>query len=161
MTVSLIAAMARNRVIGRNNALPWSMPADLTHFRALTRGKPVIMGRKTFESIGHPLQNRKNIIITHDPQYRVEGCAVVHSPAAALAAAGNADEIMIIGGEKIFREFMPRAQKMYLTMIDADIDGDTQFPKWNPDEWQETSREPHAADEKNPHSYTFLTLQKK
>ena len=160
MIISLIGAMGRNRVIGRDNALPWNMPADLAHFRLLTRGKPVIMGRKTYESIGHPLLERKNIILTRDAEYRAEGCAIAHSPAAAIAAAGDAKEIMVIGGEKIFQEFLPFAQKMYLTIIDADFDGDTFFPKWNAAEWQEVSREPHPANNQNIYPYAFLTLEK-
>ncbi len=161
MIISLIAAMDRRRVIGRGNALPWTMPADLKHFRELTRGKPVIMGRKTFESIGRPLPDRINIVITRDPAYRADGCIVAHSPAAAVAAAGDTPEIMVIGGEHIFREFLPLAQKMYLTLIDADIGGDTFFPEWNPDQWRETSREEHPADKNNPYPYIFIMLEKK
>ena len=161
MIISLIGAMGQNRVIGQGNALPWSMPADMAHFRLLTRGKPVIMGRKTFESIGHPLPDRENIIITRDPEYRADGCVIAHSPAAAIVAAGPTEEIMVIGGEKIFQAFLPLAQKMYLTVIDAEFDGDTHFPEWKADEWQETSRKERLADTANPHPYTFLTFQKK
>ena len=161
MTISFIAAMDKNRVIGKDNALPWSMPADMKHFRDITRGHPVFMGRKTYESIGHPLPDRKNIILTRDPGWHTEGCVTVHTIAEAVAAAGDVPEIMVLGGEQIFREFLPMAQKMYLTLIDADFTGDTVFPEWNPNEWRETAREEHPADAANPHPYTFLTLEKK
>ncbi len=161
MTISLVAAMDRKRVIGKDNALPWSMPADLKHFRDLTRAHPVIMGRKTYESIGRPLPDRTNIILTRDPLWRAEHCMTAHTAAEAVAAAGDAPEIMVIGGEQVFRMFLSMAQKMYLTLIDADFDGDTTFPEWNPDEWRETAREAHPADAANPHPYTFLTLERK
>ena len=160
MIISLVAAMGRNCVIGQGNALPWSMPADMAHFRLLTRGKPVIMGRKTYESIGRALPDRINIIMTRDTGYRATGCAIAHSPAAAIAAAGTTAEIMVIGGEKIFREFLPLAKKMYLTIIDADFKGDARFPEWSADEWCQTAREEHAADSANPHPYRFLTLER-
>ena len=160
MIISLIAAMGRNRVIGGHNTLPWNMPADMAHFRALTRGKPVIMGRKTYESIGHPLPHRPNIIITRDPSYRAEGCKIVHDADAALAAAETAEEIMIIGGAEIYALFLSRAHRMYLTLIEADFAGDARFPEYRADEWRETSREEHAADAANPHPYAFITLEK-
>lgn len=160
MIISLIAAMDRNRVIGRDNALPWSMPADLKHFRDLTRGKPVIMGRKTFESIGRPLPDRLNIIMTHNLDYHPAGCITAPGPDEALEKAGNVPEVMVIGGEGIFRQFLARADKMYLTLIDAEIPGDTIFPEWNPAQWRETMREAHPADESNPHPYTFITLKR-
>ena len=161
MIISLIAAMDRNRIIGKNNALPWSMPADLKHFRDLTRGKPIIMGRKTFESIGRPLPDRINIIITRDQAYRAPGCVVVHTTDAALQAAGDAPEVMVIGGGEIFSMFLGRSERMYLTYIDADFEGDARFPKYAADEWQETEREPHDADTTNPHPYTFVILERK
>lgn len=164
MIISLIAAMGRNRVIGANSALPWSMPADMAHFRALTRGKPVIMGRKTFESIGRPLPDRTNIIITRDPAYHAEGCVIVHDADAALAAAraaARADEIMILGGAEIFILFLPRADRMYLTLIDANFEGDVRFPEFPKNDWRETSRAEHTPDAANPHPYTFITFEKK
>jgi len=158
MTISLIAALDRNRVIGRDNKLPWHLPNDLKHFQELTYGKPVIMGRKTYESIGRPLPDRTNIIVTHDPDYRADGCIVVHSPADALQSAGSAPEIMVVGGEAIFREFLPLADRMYLTYIDASVGGDTYFPEFPKDEWREISREEHPADKENEYAYTFVTL---
>lgn len=160
MIISLIAAMGRGRVIGSKNALPWSMPADLKHFRDLTRGKPVIMGRKTFESIGRPLPDRVNIIITRDPAYRAPGCVVVHAADEALKAAGNAPEIMVIGGGEIFSMFLAAAGRMYLTRIDADFEGDARFPEFPENEWRIIAEERHAPDAANPHPYAFLTLER-
>ena len=164
MIISLIAAMDKGRVIGAHNTLPWHMPTDMTHFRLLTGGKPVIMGRKTFESIGKPLPHRLNIIITRDPSYRAKDCVVVHDADAALAAASAAeanDEIMIIGGAEIYSLFLPRANRMYLTLIDADFTGDTRFPEYAANEWREIARAAHPADAANPHPYAFITLERK
>ena len=161
MILSFVAAMDRNRVIGTNNALPWNMPADMKHFRDLTRGKPVIMGRRTFESIGHALPKRPNIVITREADFKAEGCAVVHSIDEAIRAAGNAPEAMVIGGGVIFKEFLPRANRMYLTLIDHDFDGDIYFPEYDAREWHEVSRESHEPDDKNPYPYTFITLERR
>lgn len=161
MMISLVAALGRNRVIGAGNALPWNMPADMAHFRALTRDKPVVMGRKTYESIGHPLPHRTNIIITRDSTYRAAGCIVVHDADAAVAASGDVPEIMVIGGGEIYALFLPRAHRMYLTLIDADFDGDARFPEFTADEWQETARAAHPADAANPYPYAFITLERK
>ena len=171
MLISLIAAMDRNRVIGKRNALPWYLPADLRHFKKLTLGKPIIMGSKTFASIGKPLPDRINIVLTRDHAFTAQGCVIAHSIEEALAAArptkrsfGRAKgrgEVMIIGGASIFEQFLPLAHKMYLTMIDAAVDGDIYFPAWNRNEWQETSREEHEPDEKNKFSYAFLALERK
>lgn len=157
MIISLIAAMARNRVIGKDNRLPWNLPADMKRFRELTLGKPVIMGRKTFESIGRPLPKRKNIIITRDKNYRAEGCIVVHSAKDALKAAEESNEVMIIGGEQIFSEFMPLADRMYLTFIEEGFEGDAYFPQFSQDEWKETSREEYSNDMR----YSFVNFEKK
>lgn len=164
MIISLIAAMGHNRVIGGHNALPWNMPADMRHFRELTRGKPVIMGRKTFESIGHPLPKRPNIVITRDRAYHREGCVVVHDADAALVAGGTVgttEEVMVIGGGEIYVLFLAQANRMYLTLIDADFTGDIRFPEFSESEWRETAREEHAADAANPHPYAFITLERK
>ncbi len=152
--------MKKNRVIGKGNALPWHLPADMKHFRELTMGKPVIMGRKTFESIGKPLEGRKNILITSDSNYRAEGCLVVHSLEEALKTAEGGEEVMIIGGGKIYEEFLPKADRIYLTEIHQDFEGDTYFPEFNQNEWQETSREDFKPDEKNPFAYSFVTLER-
>ena len=161
MIISLIAAMDKNRVIGKNNTLPWSMPADLKRFREITKGKPVIMGRKTFESIGRPLPDRLNIVMTRDKNYRAKGCVMVHSVEEAIAAAGDAAEIMVIGGAEIFGQFLPLADKMYLTIIDAEFEGDTFFPEYDPKEWKKITWQEFPADLKNPHPSVFLILESK
>lgn len=161
MIISLIAAIDKNRLIGRKgNALPWCLPADLKRFKEVTMGKPVIMGRKTFESIGRPLPGRTNIVITRNRKYEALGCKVVNSAEEALQASGNALEVLIIGGAEIFAQFMPFANRMYLTLIDYEFEGDVYFPMWNLEEWREVSREPHEPDEKNPYKYTFLILER-
>lgn len=126
----MIAAMANNRVIGKDNDMPWHLPADLQHFKKVTLGKPVIMGRKTFESIGRALPGRRNIVISRNLDYTQEGIEVVTSPEAALSAVEDSDEIMIIGGGHIYDIFLPYAQRLYLTFIDLEVEGDTQFPDY-------------------------------
>ena len=160
MIISLIVSMGRNRVIGRNNKIPWYLPADLKRFKQLTTGKPIIMGRKTFESIGRPLPNRTNIIVTHDANYKAEGCIVVHSVEEALKAAEGSEEIMVIGGSKIYEQFFPISNKIYLTVIDEDFDGDTLFPEYKKEDWKEVSREDHKEDEQNWYDYVYITLEK-
>ncbi len=128
MIVSIIAAMAENRVIGRDNKMPWNLPTDRRHFHAITRGYPVIMGRKTFESIGRPLSRRTNIVLTRQNDYQPAGTIIVHDMEAALAACGNADEVFICGGEEVFRETMSLVQRIYLTIIHRKVEGDAYFP---------------------------------
>jgi dihydrofolate reductase len=158
--ISLIAALARNRVIGIHNRLPWRLPADLKLFRRTTLGHAVIMGRKNYESIGRPLPQRRNIVLSTDPGYQAPGCDVQHSLAAALAAAGGDPEIFIIGGANLYAQAMPLAERMYLTLIEAEFDGDTWFPQYDEKEWQEIAREEHAPDADNPYRFSFLTLQR-
>ena len=161
MIISIIAAMGRNRVIGKDNELPWKLPADMKRFRALTLNKPVIMGRKTFESIGHPLSERINIILTKDRNYKAPGCIVVHSIDEALRAARDAKEVMVIGGSSIYQQFLFHADRMYLTFIDEDFDGDAFFPRFNEAEWIEVKRENHEPDEENPYRYSFIMLERR
>ena len=140
--LALIAAVASNGVIGSDNALPWRLPEDLKRFKALTLGHPVIMGRKTFESIGRPLPGRRNLVITRNAGYRAEGCEVLASLGAALAAcAGGTDEVFVIGGAQIYTEALPLAQRLYLTEIRRDFPGDARFPAWRSDRWKEVARE--------------------
>ncbi len=160
--ISLIAAMTHDRVIGIENRLPWKLPADMRWFRRHTLGKPIVMGRKTFESFGaKPLPDRLNIVITRDPGYRAEGAVVVHSIDQALTAAGEAEEVMIIGGASFYEQMLPRADRLYLTFVDADIEGDAWFPEFDAAQWQEVYREEHPADEKNPHACRFVILESK
>ena len=157
MIISLIAAMGKNRVIGHDNSIPWKLPADMKRFKDLTTGKPVIMGRKTFESIGRPLPNRTNIIITSDKNYKADGCIVVHSVDEALKVA-KGDEIMIIGGAQIYKQFLPIANRMYLTFIDKNFEGDAYFPEYDKHEWKEISREEHV--DENSFKYAFVNFER-
>ena len=162
MIISLIAAMGKNRVIGNKGKLPWHMPADLKYYREKTKGKPIIMGRKTFDSMDRkPLPDRVNIIMTHEQDYKAEGAVVVHSADEALKAAGNVPEVMVIGGFYIFKEFLPRAKRLYLTMIDGDFEGDTFFPEYDVTQWKEVRYEEHERDAKNPYDYRFAVLERK
>ncbi len=160
--LSAIAAMAENRVIGLNNRMPWHMPADLKHFKTVTSGHPVLMGRKTFHSIGRPLPNRANIILTRDKQFTAQDCLVVPHPDAALSMALelDQDEVFIIGGAEIYRELLPRVQRLYLTIIHHQFEGDAFFPELNAAEWREVSREKHLADDKNAYDYSFVILER-
>ena len=139
MIISIIAAMAENRVIGRENELPWDLPSEHRRFKEITMGHPVIMGRRTFESIGHPLPGRKNIIITTQQGFAPEGCTIVKDLQEAITACGNADEVFICGGESVFREAMPLADRIYLTIVDEEFDGDAYFPEI-PDAFVEVER---------------------
>ncbi|MEH0741932.1 type 3 dihydrofolate reductase [Vibrio cholerae] len=159
MIISMIAAMAQDRVIGKDNQMPWHLPADFAWFKRCTMGKPVVMGRKTYQSIGRPLPGRTNIVISRDSSLSIEGVTVVASIEQALAAAGNVEEVMIIGGGSIYQHCLAQADKLYLTFIDAKVEGDTQFPDWG-DAYQETYREAYAADEKNRYDMQFVVLEK-
>ncbi len=154
--ISIIAAMAENRVIGVNNSLPWRLPADLRHFRQLTTGHHVIMGRRNYESIGKPLPERHNIVVTRNPAYRAPGCQVKHSLAEALQSIQNDPEVFIIGGAEIYRQTIGDADRIYLTLVHADIKGDAYFPEFDAREWHEISRTRHEADERNPYAYSFV-----
>jgi dihydrofolate reductase len=152
-TVSLVAALARNRVIGAGSRLPWYLPEDLRRFKRLTMGAPVIMGRKTHESIGKPLPGRRNIVVTRQPGARWEGCEVAGSLEAALAAAGDAPEVFVIGGAELYAAALPRADRLHLTLIDAEYEGDALFPAFDPADWRETAREPGPG-------FTFVTYER-
>lgn len=160
MMISLIAAMGKNRVIGNKNKLPWNLPADMKRFHDITIGKPIIMGYKTFQSIGKPLAGRMNIVMTRDKELHIDGCHVVYSCEQALAAAGEAQEVIVIGGGSVFEQFLPIAQRIYLTIINKDFEGDVLFPLWNTQEWREQEHYDFLPDEKNIYSYTFLILEK-
>ena len=158
--ISLVVAMDEGRVIGRDNQLAWSLPDDLKHFRHLTLGKPVIMGRKTHQSIGRPLPERLNVVMTRDPQYVAAGCTVVHSLAEALAAAGSAPEVMGIGGASVFSDLLPHASRIYLTQVHARYEGDVLFPPLPEGVWREVERVRHEADSRHLVPFTFLTLER-
>ncbi len=160
--ISLIAAMADNRVIGIANKLPWKLPADMKWFRQHTLGKPIVMGRKTFESFGaKPLPGRTNIVVTSDVNYRAAGSIVAHSIDDALRFAGDVPEVMIIGGATFYAQTLPRAQRIYLTVVHHAFDGDAWFPVIDAKIWHEASRIDCPADTNNPHDCTFFILERK
>jgi dihydrofolate reductase len=160
-TVSLIVAIGRNREIGKGNQLPWHLPADLAFFKRTTSGHTVIMGRKTYESIGRPLPNRRNIIISRNKDYVAEGCEVFTSLQDALIACQGETEIFIMGGAQIYEQALAIADKLYITEVDTEVIGaDAFFPQWDKNIWQEASREAHKADEKNSFDYAFVIFTK-
>jgi len=159
--VSIIAAMSENRVIGRCGSLPWHLPADLALFKGLTLNKPILMGRRTWESLPGLLPQRTHIVVTRDPSYRAPGCILVGSPREALAAAASAPELMVIGGAELYRTMLPMARRMYLTLVAAVLEGDVYFPDWDPACWGEVAREERPRDERNRYDLTFLTLERK
>lgn len=157
--ISLIVAASTNNVIGAKGNLPWRLSADLKRFKALTMGKPIVMGRKTYESIGRPLPGRQNIVVTRNPGFVAEGCDVVSSMDAAIEVAGDAEEIMVIGGSHIYEAFLPRADRIYLTRVQAELEGDAYLPAIDNDKWHEVSAELHAADDSNDHDVVFSILE--
>jgi dihydrofolate reductase len=158
--LALVVAMDRQGVIGKGGTLPWRLPADLKHFRAITWGKPLVMGRKTHESIGRPLPGRKNIVVSRDPGYSSPGCSVVHSIEQALAHTQSAAEVMIIGGAALYAETLPRAQRIYLTEVHAEFDGDVHFPAYDRTAWRERERVDRPADAVNLYPYSFVLLER-
>lgn len=160
MSISLIVAVSTNNVIGVHGELPWRISEDLRRFRELTTGKTLVMGRKTFDSIGQPLPKRRNIVITRDPEFTAPGCDIAASPDAAIEAAGESTEIMVIGGSQIYAAFLPRARRIYLTRIHAHIDGDTYFAALDEADWKLVACEEHAANEARRHSFAFMTYDR-
>jgi len=169
MKIALIVAMASNRAIGKDNTMPWHLPEDLKYFKRCTLHKPVIMGRNTYESIGRPLPQRCNIIISRNPGYQVEGASVVGSVDAALqlaaeyyrtAAAPGDSEVMVIGGAQIYAQTLPLAERLYLTEVEASPDADAWFPEFVRAEWREVARETHPACARNPYPYSFVVLER-
>ncbi|WP_417226969.1 type 3 dihydrofolate reductase [Amphritea sp.] len=166
MNLAIIVAQAENRVIGINNNLPWHLPEDLRYFKRVTMGKPIIMGRKTFESIGRPLPGRTNIVVSRDTTYQPENVKVVHSLEAAKALAesicmvNGCDEAMVIGGAQIYEQALPLADRLYLTQVHAEVKGDAFFPVFHPGDWAEIGREDFLAAEHNPYDYSFIVLKR-
>ena len=158
--ISLIAALARNRVIGRDGALPWRLPDDAKHFRGTTMGKPVVMGRKTWESFGGPLEGRENVVVSRQPAYHAPGATVVPSLDEALKLLSDRDEIFIAGGEALYREALPRADRLYLTLVDAEPEGDARFPEFDRSQWRELERREHPADDRHAHAFSIVTLER-
>src|ERR1700730_11984310 len=159
--LELVVAVAENDVIGRGNQLPWHQPADLRHFKSLTLGKPVLMGRKTYESIGKALPGRSNIVLSRSQEFSPADCIVVKTLGDARSAAGAESSLMVIGGAEIYRQCLPVASRIHLTLIHARIeDGDTLFAGWRGAEWVASSRERHESDDKNAYAYSFITLER-
>ena len=159
--ISLIVAMAQNGVIGRDNSLPWRLPEDLKRFRAFTLGKPILMGRKTFESLGRPLPGRTNLVLTRDRSWSADGVIVVHSVEAALMQAASSDELVVIGGAEIYRLVLPVARRIYLTHVHADVPGDITFPEFDPTQWADVEWTSQPADESHAYPLTFVTLERR
>ncbi len=166
MRLALIWAMSRNRVIGRNNALPWYLPEDLKYFKRVTMGKPIIMGRRTWESIGRPLPGRTNIIVSRNTRFEAEGAKVVHTLDEAIMMAENiafingGEEAVVMGGAEIYRQALPRADRLYLTQVHAEVEGDAFFPEFDIERWHELGREDFAASGPNPYDYSFVVLER-
>ena len=161
MTISLVVAASSNNVIGRDGGLPWHLPDDLRHFKRITTGKPVIMGRRTFESIGKPLPDRRNIVMTRDPDYVVDGCDVVSSASDAIDLVEGAAEAMIIGGGMVYHDFLPLADRIYLTRVQAQVEGDTHFPEVDEATWQLMSSEHHAEDDEHRYAFDMMVFERR
>jgi dihydrofolate reductase len=160
MRISLVVAMDRQQAIGRDGGLPWHLPADLRHFKAITLGKPIIMGRRTHESIGRPLPGRANIVVSRLPDFQAQGCEVVGCLDEALSAASQARECMVIGGAGLYRHALPIAERIYLTRVHADVVGDVYFPELAWDQWNLLDSTDRPADAANPYDLSFMTFQR-
>lgn len=161
MTLSLVVAASSNNVIGRDGGLPWHLPDDLRQFKRLTMGKAVIMGRNTYESIGRPLPDRRNIVMTRNADYVADGCDVVSSVSEAIDALEGAEEAMIIGGGQVYRDFLPLADRIYLTRVQAEVEGDTYFPEIDEATWRLVSSEHHGADEKHRYAFDVMVFERR
>ena len=160
MHISLIVALAADNVIGNDGAMPWNLPEDLQHFKRVTMGKPIVMGRATWDSIGRPLPGRQNIVVTRQTHFTADGCDIAHSLDEAIALAGEVPEVMVIGGGQIYAQALPLATRIYLTRIDADVDGDTRFPPLDLHEWTVTSRVEYPQDTNRAYSFSIETLER-
>jgi len=160
-TISILVAMAKNRTIGINNTLPWRCPEDLKHFKSLTMGHHMIMGRKTFDSIGRPLPGRTTVLVTRDRNLKVEGCLIAHSLPEAIDACPKDDEIFIVGGADIYTQSLSISQTLYVTEIQQDVEGDAHFPHFDSHEWQETSRDKRTQESPQPLAFHFVTYNKR
>ncbi|MBU8968780.1 type 3 dihydrofolate reductase [Bacillus altitudinis] len=159
--ISMIVATGKDRVIGKDNQMPWHLPADLAYFKKVTSGHSIVMGRKTFESIGRALPNRRNIVLTTSSSFQAEGCEVFHSIDDILTIAKTEEELLIIGGSKLYEEMMPYADRLYITHIHHSFEGDRFFPYYDEDHWTVVSREKGHRDEKNPYNYEFVVYDRK
>ena len=160
MIIALLVAMSDDGVIGRDNTLPWHLPSDLQWFKRLTTGHAIIMGRTTYQSIGRPLPNRRNIVLSRDPEFQPEGVEVTATLEAALELVEDDPEVFVVGGAAIYGLALPRAQRMYLTRVHGRVDGDVRFPEWQPDEWRLVWEEAHEADAEHVYPFTFQQLDR-
>ena len=160
MRLSIVVAMDDNRLIGSKNQLPWHLPADLAYFKKLTTGKSILMGRKTYDSIGRPLPNRRNIVITRNSNISIPGCEVVSSIDHALELTKEDPEVMVIGGASLCEQLLPKINRLYITKIDGEFEGDVFFPKYDDFDWREVSCEAHSKDNSNAYSYKFIVLDR-
>ncbi len=161
MRLTIIAALADNGVIGRSGTLPWHLPDDLRRFKSLTMGRPILMGRRTFDSIGRPLPGRRNLVLTRGTRPLPAGVQGVASLEAALEACAGEPELCVIGGAEVYRQVLPRADRLELTRVHATIDGEVTFPQFQPEQWREVARVEHAADDRHAYAMTFITLERK
>lgn len=159
--ISLIAAMTKNRVIGSQGQMPWHLPAELAYFKKITLGKPILMGRKTYDSIGRPLPNRRNFVLSRQPDLVIPGCEIVRSLENVLATIDPSEELMIIGGSSLFEQTIDLADRMYLTFIECELSGDSYFPDWNSLEWKEVSSEFHPQDHRNQYAFHCVEFNRK
>ena len=160
MQLTAIVAMSQNRLIGKDNHLPWHLPADLRHFKALTLGKTILMGRKTYESIGRVLPGRRNVILTRNLEYQVKDALIIHSLAEVLRKFDSEEEIMVIGGSELYREILPKLKQIYITIVKTELEGDSYFPALSEKEWRQVSCEEHAADAENVYAYSFTLWER-
>ena len=160
MRLSIVVAMDDNRLIGNNNQLPWHLPADLAYFKKLTTGKSILMGRKTYDSIGRPLPNRRNIVITRNSKISISGCEVVSSVEKALVLIKDEDEVMVIGGASLCEQLLPQVNRLYITKIDGEFEGDIFFPQYDDLNWRQVSCESHPKDIANAYSHHFIVLDR-
>ncbi|MBT5979563.1 MAG: type 3 dihydrofolate reductase [Gammaproteobacteria bacterium] len=160
MSLSIVVAMDENRLIGKDNKLPWHLPADLVYFKKITTGKSIVMGRKTYDSIGRPLPNRRNIVISRNSKTLITGCEVLSSIDEMLSITKDEDEVMIIGGASLCEQLLPQVSRLYITKIEGKFDGDVYFPEYNEADWRQVSCESHLPDDLNEHAHHFLVLER-
>ena len=157
--IAFVVAVGRNKVIGKDGGLPWKLPDDTKHVREVTMGKPLIMGRRTYASIGRPLAGRTNIVLTRDAEFHPEGVLVAHTPEEALRLAGDAPETIVFGGAQVYKQFLPMAERLYMTSVDADVPGDTFFDMGK-DDWRVVTNQRHEADERHQYAFNIYTLDR-
>jgi len=161
MSLSIVVAMDENRLIGKDNQLPWHLPADLAYFKKITTGKSILMGRKTYDSIGRPLPNRRNIVISRNLKTLITGCEVVSSIDEALSITKDEDEVMVIGGASLCEQLLHRVNRLYITKIEGKFDGDVYFPEYKESDWRQISCESHLQDDSNQHAHHFIVLERR